>query len=140
MPFQEKSAYIMSFALLLGSIFYFGIVTLMSKELDHWAPPVLPLIVVFTIILVSIAIIGHVLIAVLAPKDANAKMDERERKIFDRAGHISGYFFGTGVVLSLGLYLFFYDGNLLFYTVFGSLIISHFSEYITQIVLYRTVV
>jgi hypothetical protein len=42
--------------------------------------------------------------------------------------------------MSLGLYLFSYDGNLLFYCVFGSLMISQLVEYGLQIVLYRTTV
>lgn len=43
-------------------------------------------------------------------------------------------------MLSLGLYLLSYDGDLLFYCVFASLMISQLVEYGVQIFLYRTTV
>lgn len=138
MAFQEKSAWIMAAALLLGGIFYFGTVASMSAAAGQLAPPILPLVAVYTVILVIIAIIGHIMIAIFAPKDANAPTDERERRIFDRAAHWSGYIFGIGVILALGLYLIFYDGNLLFYGAFASLMLSQLAEYVLQIVFYRS--
>ncbi len=76
--------------------------------------------------------------AILAPKEANAAADERERSIFDRAGHYSSYFMGAGVVMSLGAYMFVRSGDLLFYTVFASLMVGQIMEYVFQIVFYRT--
>lgn len=140
MPFHEKSAWILSFALLLGGAVYFSVVALMSAELGQLAPPLLPLVVVYILVMVVIAIIGHIVIGTLAPKDANASLDERERRIFDRAGHLAGYVFASGVVLALGAYLFSYDGNLLFHGVFGSLMLGQLTEYLVQIRLYRATV
>ena len=140
MPFQEKSAWIMSIALLLGGVSYFVVVASTSSGIGELAPPILPLVAVYTIILIIVAIVGHIVVAVLAPKDANTSVDERERKIFDRAGHLSGYLFGAGVILSLGLYLLSNDGHLLFYGVFASLMISQLAEYAVRIFLYRTAV
>lgn len=137
MPFQEKSAWIMSAALLLGGLFYFAQVAAMSSSLGELAPPTIPVVFVYTIILVIAATLGHIVIAIFAPKDANTHSDERERKIFDRAGHLSGYVFAAGVVLSLGIYIVSYDGNALFYGVFGSLMFSQVSEYAFQIYFYR---
>jgi hypothetical protein len=140
MAFHEKSAWIMSLALLLGGIFYFGVVARISSELGHLVPPMLPLVAVYTAVLIAVAIAGHIVIALMAPKEASARLDERERLLAVRAGHHSGSIFGAGVVVSLGLYLFSYDGNLLFYCVFGSLMVSQIAEYGLQIVLYRTTV
>lgn len=84
-----------------------------------------------------LSIVGHVAIAALAPKDANARPDERERQIFNRAGHYSSYVIASGIVMSLGLYFYSHDGDLLFYTVFGSLMIGQITEYAFQIFLYR---
>lgn len=139
MPFQEKSAWIMSLALLIGGALYFGVVAVMSAASNQLAPPILPIVVVYTVILVIVAILGHVVIAAMSPKDANAPLDERDRRILDRAGHVSGYVFGVGVVLSLGLYLLFYSGNALFYGVFASLMIGQLAEYAIRIFLYRSV-
>jgi hypothetical protein len=140
MPFQEKSAWIMTVALLVGSAFYFGVVAAMSSRIGQLAPPNLPLVAVYTALLVLVAIAGHVVIAVFTPREANARLDERERKITIQAGHRSGDVFGMAIVLSLGLYLVTYDGNLLFYCVFASLMISQLIEYGLQILLYRTAV
>ena len=138
MAFQEKSAWIMTLALLIGGLFYFGLVVLISNGMGQLAPPLLPLIVIYTIILVALAIVGHVLIAIMTPKEANAPLDERERQIQYRAGHWSGYVIGFGVIVSLGSYLFTRNGDLLFYAVFASLMLSALTEYASQIVLYRT--
>jgi hypothetical protein len=138
MPFQEKSAWIMSFALLVGGLFYFGVVAAMSSELGHLAPPNLPVVAVYSVILAIIASVGHIAIAILTPKEATARLDERERTVAGRAGDRSGVVFGAGVVLSMGLYLVTYDGNLFFYCVFASLMISQLASYIIQIVLHRT--
>ncbi len=137
MSFHEKSAWIMSLALLLGGVFYFGIVLSASSDGNQLVQPTLPLVAVYTVLLIILAILGHVAIAVFSPKEANAPLDERERGIFVRAGHISGYIFGVGVVLSLGLYLLSYGGDILFYAIFASLMISQFAEYAIRIVLYR---
>jgi hypothetical protein len=55
-----------------------------------------------------------------------------------RAGNISRYTSGTGVLLSLGIYLLSHNGDLLFYAVLASLIVGQLLEYILQILFYRT--
>ena len=128
MPYQEKSAWVMSMALLAGRVFYFSQVASMSSSLDTLAPPTLPIVVIYTLILAVIAVLGNIVVAALAPGDANTSADERERRIFDRAAHLSGYVLTTGVILSLGLYLLTTDGNTLFYAVFGSLMLGQLAE------------
>jgi len=140
MPFQEKSAWIMSLSLLLGSVFYFGAVTAISGDIGQLAPPSVPIVVIYTVILIIVSIVGHVAIAAFSPKEANTSLDERERIIRRQASHISGYILATGIVLSLGLYLFSHSGDVLFYCVFASLMIGQLAEYAIQIFLYRTAV
>lgn len=138
MPFREKSAWIMSIALLVGGFLYFGAVVSAWSEFGQLASPAIPRIVAYTVCLVVIAIVGHIVIAALAPKDANAPVDEREKQIFTRAGYYSSYVFGAGVVTSLGIYVFSNSGDLLFYTVFASLMMGQIAEYFFQILFYRT--
>ncbi|MEH6587910.1 MAG: DUF2178 domain-containing protein [Halioglobus sp.] len=109
----------------------------MSSALGELARPTIPIVIFYTVILVIVAIIGHIAIAIFVPKEANASVDERERKIFDRATHLSGYVFTIGVVLSLVFYLISYNGDMFFYTVLGSLIIGQLTEYCSQIYFYR---
>ena len=138
MPFQEKSAWIMSFALILCGIFYFSAVKTISDAAGELTSPVLPLVAMYTVGLIAVAIIGQIAIAIFSPKDANAPLDERERDIFLRASHYSGYVLATGVVMALGFYLLSYSGDVLFYTVFASLMISQLADYGFRIFLYRT--
>ncbi|MEM6775376.1 MAG: hypothetical protein AAF640_11035, partial [Pseudomonadota bacterium] len=57
---------------------------------------------------------------------------------FFRAGHHSAHLCALGLLVSLGLYLVFRSGDLLFYTVFASLMLAQLMEYVLQIVFYRT--
>ena len=137
MPFREKSAWMMIAALSLAGAGYAAIVVQLSLTLERLAPPLAPLLVVFTIALIVLATGSHILIAVLAPKDANAPEDERDRAIAARAGARSGYVFAAGVALALGHYLMARDGDVLFYAVFAAWTLAQVSEYAFQIALYR---
>lgn len=138
MPFREKSAWIMSISLLSGAFFYYHSVFSAWSDTGQLSSPAIPQIVAYTGILVVIAIVGHIVAAALAPRDANASVDERERHIFTRAGHYSSYVFVTGILISLGVYVVSGSGDLLFYTVFASLMAGQIVEYGIQIFFYRT--
>ncbi|MEM7610873.1 MAG: hypothetical protein AAF270_04305 [Pseudomonadota bacterium] len=137
MAFQEKSAWIMVVALLLGGAFYLNLVSSFSAAIGTLAPPLLPTVIVYTIILIVVAVIGHILIGIMTPREANEPLDERERRIFSKASSFSGYVLGLGVIVSLGHYLILQDGDLLFYSVFASLMIAQIAEYLCRIALYR---
>ena len=62
---------------------------------------------------------------------------ERDKVIETKAGHWSGYVLGFGAVSGLIHYLAFSQGSMLFYMIFGSLVISQLIEYLMQILLYR---
>ncbi len=137
MTFREKTAWIMVAALLLGGLFYWRVVMAGSRELGAVMPPLIPIIIIYTVILIGIAIFGHIGAALASVKTANEPQDEREVHIKARAGIFSGYVLGLGVLISLGFYLLSYDGNALFHLVFGSLMVAQFSEYAAQIILFR---
>ena len=137
MSFREKSAWLMVICLGLTSIAYGLIVATLSKAIGQLVPPLIPLLVVFTVALVALAVGSHIVIALLAPKDAMAKSDERDRAVSARAGAWSAYVFATGVALGLGQYLLVRNGDALFYLVFGSWVLAQLSEYAFEIALYR---
>ena len=138
MPFREKSAWIMSIALLLGGFVYFRAVASAWSDSGQLASPAIPLILAYTGVLVIIAIAGHIVAAALAPKDAHGSVDEREQQIFNRAGYYASFVSAAGVAMSLGIYVFSGSGDLLFYTVFASLMLGQIAEYLLQIVFFRT--
>ncbi|UTF58967.1 hypothetical protein [Gilvimarinus sp. DA14] len=136
MSFQEKSAWVMLLALMLtAALYFYSVLTLSTAE--GLAPPLLPTLVVYTVVLVVIAIVGHIAAALMAPKEANAAVDEREKQIADRAESQAGRVMGFLLMLSLLVYLFTYSGHLLFYSVFASLIIGQVAEYLLQIFYFR---
>lgn len=137
MAFQEKSAWIMALALLAAAGFYFGSVLSMSAQAGDWVSPGLPALLVYTVVLVAVAIVGHAIVAALSPKEPNARLDERERLIKMRAGNISGYILTSGVVISLGLYWLHTNGDLLFYSVLAALMLAQVAEFLLQILYYR---
>lgn len=137
MSFHEKSAWVMATVLLAGAGFYFRTVASMSAELGAIAPPVLPVVIVYVVAIILLSIFGHILVAVSKPSEADDTMDERDRIISSRAGAFSGVLLGIGVITSLGHYLFYYDGNLLFHMAFGALMLAQLGEYAARIVMYR---
>ncbi len=140
MSFNEKSAWIMTLALLMGGVIYFGVVLSASLQLQELASPTLPLVAAYTVVLVLVAIIGHVLAAIYAPAEASAVPDERERSIANRACVVANMLLASGALLSLLLYLLTGSGDLLFYTVFASLMLGQLAGYVSQIVLYRVAI
>lgn len=137
MAFREKTAWIMSLALLLGGIFYGYVVIAGTQELGASMPPLIPVIAVYVGILVIISILGHIGAALTSLKTANDPTDEREAHIATRSTILSDYIMGLGILISLGVYLLSYDGNQLFHFVFGSLMIAQFAQYAIQIILFR---
>lgn len=136
MSFKERSAWIMVVALLISGIFYFQNVyeVIMAAEIVEIR---FSLLIVFTLILISAAIVGHTLIAAFNPEEANEASDERDKRVVEKAGHISGMVFGFLTITSLLAFVVFQVGSLLFYAVLGSLIIAQTFEYGLQIYFYR---
>lgn len=138
MSFREKSAWIMCVALLVGGMVYFSTVVSIGFESEQLASPAMPLLVAYILVICVLAVLGHIIAATLAPKDAHNAVDERERQIFSRAGHYASFVSGAGVVMSLGVYLFSQSGDLLFHTVLASLMLGQVADYVLQIRFYRT--
>lgn len=134
MSFKEKSAWLMFCLLSVTGLAYFYVVIYSTETL---LPPLMPLIVVYTAALIALAVFGHILIALWNPKEANASRDERDRVIDVRSSHLSSYVLSLGTLLSLGIYLVLYDSNLLFYSIFASLMLSQIAEYLLQIFYHR---
>ena len=136
MSFREKSAWVMAVLMSLAGLYYLNLVVGASRELGAPPPPV-GIFIAYVVVVVIVSVAAQVGLAVSAPKEANAPADERERPALQRAGNWSGLVLAAGAVASLLHYLQHGDGNLLFHTVLGSLIVSQIAEYVFQIALLR---
>jgi hypothetical protein len=133
MSFRERSAWLMAAVMTVAGLYYFQIVRGASQALGETAPPV----VAFVVVIVVASIVAQIVLALSAPKEANAPADERERLIHQRAGHWSGLVLATCAVVSLGHFMVHDDGNMLFHLVMASLIVAQIAEYGFQILLVR---
>ena len=103
MSFRDKSALVTIVALLIASVVY--VVSLVSaaggKPLVDVAYQ--PYLIGFVIVLVIVSVVGQIAVAVMAPKEATAPRDERERLITWRAGSVSAYVLEVGAFLAIAL-------------------------------------
>lgn len=132
MPFREKSAWVMAGIIVLTAVLY----AVMIAPLPGAVPP-LPVVIGVIVVLAILSVLGQVAIAIFAPRDANAAADERDRRVADKAGNLSGIVLAVGVVLAMGTYLMGHGGNFMFHAVFISLIAAQFTEYALTIWFYR---
>lgn len=135
--FREMSAYFMAPALTAVGLLYATSVINRSQALGATAPPSISLIALATFMLVALAVTYHVLAAVFRPAEANEPEDERDRLIAWRAGNIAGYVGGVVIVTGLWRFYFTADGNMLFHTIVGALIVGQVAEYVMTVVFYR---
>jgi hypothetical protein len=93
--------------------------------------------VLATITFVAIVIVAHVIVAVRAPRDANARADERERLIGLKATRLAAYVYAT---LSLSSILLVHHGANaigLSYFVLASFVLGEVVNHAARIVYYR---
>jgi cytochrome b561 len=114
---------------------YFVAVREASQALGTTAPAVI--VLSFVVLVVVGSLVTHLVLALSSPRQASAPTDERDRQVLHRAGHWSSYVLAIGVMLSLGHYLVYGDGNMLFHLTMASLIAAQIAEYGLQIVLDR---
>jgi hypothetical protein len=122
--------------MMVAGIYYLNMAVAASRELG-WVTPPVAIFIPFTLLAVIASIVAQTTMAIIAPKEANAPADERERPLIDRAGNWSGLVLGAGAVTSLLNFFYYQDGALLFHSIMGSLILSQIAEYAFQIGLIR---
>jgi hypothetical protein len=138
MSFREKSAWITLITLIVLALFY---ITHLPPAWMLDPPPsgwMFHVLAVGVIAFVVIEIVAHVIVAIRAPRDAQAPRDERERLIALKATSIAAYVYA---VLSLGsVFTVIHLGANeigVFYCVFLSFILAEIVNYAARIVYYR---
>jgi hypothetical protein len=136
MSFREKSAWITFAALALVYGVYF--LLLWSNWDERLAQPMsIGLLIAATVALVTITVASHVLVAILEPKNANARADEREIVIELRSERIASYVLSTGVVCLIGALLLGWNGALVANLLLACLVVSELVKAAAQIAFHR---
>ena len=135
MSFQTKSAWVMALVMTGAGLYYLQLVREASVAAGGTAPPATAIGYVFVVVAASV--VAQVVLAVLWRSEAQAPTDERERLIQQRAGAWSGHILASLAVLSLGHFLLYADGNMLFHSIMASLIVAQIGEYVLHIVFER---
>jgi hypothetical protein len=134
--FREKSAAAMLLLWLLATGFYLVEMEPWTWSMHFVHTPLKPLVVA-TFALIVGSIIVQTVLALRSPAEAQAPADERERRIIDRAAAWSGWVLGFLAITSMVHYLQHGHGDLLFHTLFLSLLLAEIAEQALRIFLFR---
>lgn len=137
MTFKEKSAWVMTIALLVSGAFYLLTVISRTEHTFVVPPPNGIGIWAGTIIIIAIAIFGHAVAALGNPADANEPADERDRLIAHRTGSASGFILAALTMVNLAVYALIQYGHVFFHAQVMALVISQFVQYVSIIIAYR---
>lgn len=134
--FQEKSTWIM--ALVVAGVYAWYFVTLARlvgsdavTEIGYQG-----MMLVTVIVLVVLAVVGHVVIAVADPKGSDQN-DERDRSINRYGEYVGGFALAVGSVVALGLAMADIDQFWIANTILAGLVLSELISAGTKLVLYR---
>lgn len=133
MGFREKSAWF--HLLILGVLYGNYFLKVLGNDLDDGQALGLLLRLTITFIILEIAF--RVAAAALAPKDASAPEDERDKRIRWRAGEASGYVLGAGAVFALFAVHFGADKLYISNAILASLVLAEIADCGGRIWLYR---
>ncbi|GAB5458637.1 MAG: hypothetical protein Hens3KO_16670 [Henriciella sp.] len=137
MSFREKTAWVMMTLLIAAGGFYAWEVIGHALAIGSAPPPSGKLAMVYLLIVIAGTIIGMSSLAGREPDEASAPVDEREQIAIDKAGNWSGYVLAVPAIAGVLHYWTHSDGDLLFHTIVGALMLCQIAEYGSQIWLYR---
>ncbi len=136
MSFQEKSNLAMTVIFVLVYGYYFASVIPTALSGDTSLDAVKPLLLAAVVFLVIGGIVGHILIASLAPNEPDTA-DERDRFIEMRADARTSYVLGTGALLALGLALAEQSLFWVVHAILAGLVLSEISKGVLRAIDYR---
>ena len=136
MPFQEKSAIVMTAILIVVYGAYFALLGLWLTSTPADEITYQPLLVIVVVPLAILAAASHIVLALLNPKEAN-QYDERDRLVTLRSERLSGYVLALGVFIGIVLAMlevtWFWIANALML----AWVLAEIVDGVTKVVLYR---
>lgn len=136
MSVEEKSAWIVSSAMVIVYGWYFTVVFGQVDSVDLRDIAYKTLMVVTVVALIVMIGGAHVVAALVNPKEAD-RIDERDREINRRAEYVGGYVLGTGAFAALILAMVEVDHFWIANAILVALVLSEVVAGVTRIVLYR---
>ncbi len=137
MSFREKTSWISLVLTLIGFGSYF--VTLVYGETGGHAGHgyYIGYLIAVVVAITLIFIVSTAIVAAMAPDDANAALDERDRAISHRAAYFSYFLLVVGVLAAMASYHIGHGAFWLMNGLLGAIVLSEITRYIAQIILYR---
>lgn len=136
LSFQEKSTWVMGVVVLGVYGWYFVTVLRMAGDVAVAGIAYQTIMFLTVVALVVLAVIGHVVIAIVDPKGSD-QTDERDRTINRYGEYIGGYVLAVGALVALALAMieveYFWIAN----TILAGLVLAELTTAATRIVLYR---
>jgi hypothetical protein len=140
MSFREKNAWISLLAYLGIYGFYFAKVAIAAARGQAADGHFLGLLGETVVLFVLVTIVLTIIVAIAAPKDAQAPQDEREKLIRLKANSASGPVLAAGVVLTIGALFLGANSFLVINLLFFALVVFEVFKIAAQLVLtYRGV-
>ncbi|WP_306251267.1 hypothetical protein [Parvularcula sp. IMCC14364] len=129
MPFQEKSAWVLTLVTLAVGFIYGGY--LMQAEGLATPGLMLPMIILF----IMLTTVFHIIVAIINPKSADT-IDERDRNIERKGGEAGGFVLGGFVLVIMALAMI--NGEWLIANLaFIGMLTSELVKALWQVTLYR---
>ena len=136
MTFQAKSAMLMTIALVVVYGIYFFVVGSWATTTPADQIVYQPLMIAAIVPLVILAVLGHVVIALINPKEA-AAFDERDRLIDLRGERIGAYVLAVGVFVGLVLAMVESAQFWIAQALLLAWVLAEISDNVSKLVLYR---
>lgn len=108
MSFREKSVWVSTGIMIWLWSWYASIVIPGIADGTITRAETMGLFIGVTVAVVVMEVIGHIILAILSPKDANADEDERDRMIDQKADSHSAWMLGGGII-TICLFTLFQD-------------------------------
>lgn len=123
-------------AMVLVYGWYFATVANLSRDLAVTEIGYQGIMFVTVVALVVLAVIGHIIIAVVDPKGSD-QTDERDKTIGRYGESYGGVVLGIAVVCGLGLTMLEFDYFWIANILLAGLVLSELTAMVTRLVLYR---
>lgn len=136
MPFQEKSAIVMTAILIVVYGAYFAILGLWLRSTPADEITYQPLLIVAVVPLTVLAASSHIVLALFNPKEAN-QYDERDRQVTMRAERLGGYVLALGVFAGIVLAAFEVTWFWIANTLMLAWVLAEIADGVAKVVLYR---